>query len=100
MCGYPPVRACIPPQSATKSARDSESKGSEAGDAPAAAARTLSVGEVVGLDWRVGVALQSSACSDLSSPFVTLKLKVANSDGHVTAYPLELTVPEFNVSQR
>lgn len=57
--------------------------------------RVLSVGNVVGMDWKLGMTVESSHCTDVSAPFVMLLLKVADSNGRVTSYPMELSLPEF-----
>eukprot|EP00002_Diphylleia_rotans_P008119 TRINITY_DN1783_c0_g1_i1.p1 TRINITY_DN1783_c0_g1~~TRINITY_DN1783_c0_g1_i1.p1 ORF type:complete len:198 (+),score=40.08 TRINITY_DN1783_c0_g1_i1:50-643(+) len=62
--------------------------------------RLLSVGTLVDMQWKVGVAVQSSNCEALRSPYVSIVLKVADSDGKVHAHPFELTVPEFQAFAR
>ncbi len=49
--------------------------------AVSAVSRTLSLGRLVGLQWRVGVGVSSSLCSALAAPFVTLAFDVAVAGG-------------------
>ena len=55
----------------------------------------LSMGQLVGLEWKLGVAVASSHCDALAAPFVTLVLKVAQRGGGVVHHPMELSIPEF-----
>ena len=49
------------------------------------------------VDWRVGVALESSECKDLKEPYVTLVFKVGTDGPHseVEAQTVELSVAQF-----
>lgn len=47
------------------------------------------------LKWKLGVAIASSSCSNLSSPYVALSWKVRDSNGSSTAHTAELTYSEF-----
>ncbi|KAL6057895.1 COMM domain-containing protein 6 [Balamuthia mandrillaris] len=60
-----------------------------------AAQQILSIGQLVDLEWKLGVAATSSNCKELASPFVSLVMHVADSNSKVTAYPFELSLPEF-----
>jgi hypothetical protein len=55
----------------------------------------LSMGQLAGLSWKVGVAVSSSHCDNLAAPFVTLVLKVAQRGGEIAHHPMELSIPEF-----
>ena len=51
----------------------------------------------VDVNWRVGVALESSLCEDLKEPYVTLQFQVASSDdAPVENRTVELTIPQFH----
>merc|ERR1712216_382294 len=54
----------------------------------------LSVGHLVDIDWRFGLALQSSVCAYLKEPFVTLVLHVSNN-AKVNCHTVELSVSQF-----
>lgn len=56
-----------------------------------------SAGRVVGMDWKLGVAVASDSCTDLGSAFVRVVLRVADPGGSIKPVPLEMTVAEFNV---
>ena len=63
--------------------------------AASASWKGLSMGQFVSMDWKIGLAVSSSHCDNLNSPYVSLLLKVAHRDGHTTQHPFELSVPEF-----
>ena len=54
----------------------------------------LKVGQLVDVDWRVGVALESSQCKDLKEPYVTLVFQV-KSDASMESQTVELSVAQF-----
>ena len=62
-----------------------------------ATARTLNIGQLVSMDWKLGVAVQSSSCKALRVPYVSLVMRVADQEGNIESHPMELTVPEFQV---
>jgi hypothetical protein len=49
------------------------------------------------LKWRVGVAVSSSKCKSLSSPYVLLSFDVRELDGTVTQHSCELSYEQFQV---
>ncbi|CAH2223852.1 COMM domain-containing 6 isoform X1 [Pelobates cultripes] len=53
------------------------------------------VGQVVDLQWKIGMAVSSDSCRSLNHPYVTLVLKVADYSGQITSKVLEMTIPEF-----
>jgi hypothetical protein len=53
----------------------------------------VSVGKLVGMEWKLSIATASSSCSSLMSPYVALLLTVANADGKQKTVPLEMTLP-------
>jgi hypothetical protein len=59
------------------------------------ASQVLRLGQLVGLDWQLGVGIASSHCGKLNSPYVSLSLSVADAAGVLRVHPLEMTVPEF-----
>ena len=83
-----------------------------AGDA--SLARTLSIGKVpsppqchcsgsfhfislqlIDFQWKLGVALQSSACRSLNHSFVGVQLRTADSAGNESTHTFELSIAEF-----
>ncbi|XP_063300760.1 COMM domain-containing protein 6 [Pelobates fuscus] len=55
----------------------------------------MPVGQVVDLQWKIGMAVSSDSCRSLNHPYVTLVLKVADYSGQITSKVLEMTIPEF-----
>lgn len=55
----------------------------------------LNVGQLVGLEYKLGVAVASSSCSELLSPFVILVFQVVDMNGSITTQRVELTYSEF-----
>ncbi|KAJ8256096.1 hypothetical protein COCON_G00199600 [Conger conger] len=55
----------------------------------------LSVGQLVDVQWKLGMAISSDSCRSLNSPFVTLLLKVADSSGQISSKSFEMTIPQF-----
>ena len=63
-------------------------------------AKTFSVGQLVSVDWKIGVAMASSHCDRLATPFVRLVFDVADANGAVTARTVELTYAEFKAMKK
>lgn len=55
----------------------------------------LSIGQLVDLQWKLGMAVSSDTCRSLNSPYVTLLLKVAKPSGQIIQRCFELTIPQF-----
>jgi hypothetical protein len=53
--------------------------------------------QVVSVDWKLGAAMSSSACKSFNCPYVTLQLRVAESEGTVKQHTIEMTIPQFQV---
>ena len=53
--------------------------------------------QLVSMDWKLGVAMSSSSCRSLSSPYVTLQLRIAEAGGNIRLQTVEMTIPEFQV---
>jgi hypothetical protein len=45
--------------------------------------------------WKLGVAVASSSCSNLSSPYIALSWKIKDSNGSSSSHTAELSYPEF-----
>jgi hypothetical protein len=58
---------------------------------------TFKIGSLVDLEWRLGVAVKGSNCKNLGTPFVTVLIKVADSDKKIETHSFELTLSEFQV---
>ena len=60
--------------------------------------KVLSIGNVVGFDWKLGITVRSSASEvPVEVPFVTVILRVADCDGRVSSHTLELSIADFRV---
>ncbi|XP_028289541.1 COMM domain-containing protein 6 isoform X2 [Parambassis ranga] len=55
----------------------------------------LSVGQLVDLQWKLGMSVSSDTCRSLNSPYVSLLLKVVEPSGQISQKCLEMTVPQF-----
>ncbi len=60
--------------------------------------QVLSIGTLVGFDWKLGVAVASSQCANLNVPFVSVVVRVADINGNVISHPFEMNFTEFYVS--
>lgn len=59
---------------------------------------SLSLHQLVSMDWQLGMAMSSSSCRSLNSPYVTLQLNVADPSGSLQQRTLQMTVSEFQVT--
>ena len=60
--------------------------------------KSLALDTLVGFEWKVGVALQSSRCKDLGAPFVSVVLRLRDpSSGDVVSHGIEMSISEFQV---
>ncbi|XP_046577837.1 LOW QUALITY PROTEIN: COMM domain-containing protein 6-like [Haliotis rubra] len=55
----------------------------------------LNVGQLLDLQWRVGVAISSDDCKSLNSPHITLLLTIAETGGSITKHSVEMTLTQF-----
>ncbi|XP_051882076.1 LOW QUALITY PROTEIN: COMM domain-containing protein 6 [Pristis pectinata] len=55
----------------------------------------LTVGQLVDLQWKLGLVVSSDSCRSLNYPYVTMVLKVADPSGEVIRRSFEMTVPQF-----
>lgn len=49
------------------------------------------------MNWKLGVAMSSSSCRSLSTPYISLQLRMSESAGTTQLRSFEMTVPEFQV---
>lgn len=54
-----------------------------------------SIGQMVDMQWKLGMAVSSDTCRSLNSPYVSLLLKVADTSGEVTYKSFEMSIPQF-----
>ncbi|KAM4609278.1 COMM domain-containing protein 6 [Polymixia lowei] len=55
----------------------------------------LSIGQLVDMQWKLGMAVSSDTCRSLNSPYVSLLLKIADPSGEIYQRSFEMTVPQF-----
>ncbi|XP_041055434.1 COMM domain-containing protein 6 isoform X1 [Carcharodon carcharias] len=62
---------------------------------PGDAKHMLTVGQLVDLQWKLGMAVSSDSCRSLNHPYVTMMLKVADPTGEIISRSFEMTIPQF-----
>ncbi|KAG5833113.1 COMM domain-containing protein 6 [Anguilla anguilla] len=55
----------------------------------------ITVGQLVDLQWKLGISISSDSCRSLNSPYVTLLLKTADTSGQVSCKSFEMTISQF-----
>lgn len=55
----------------------------------------LSIGQLVDMQWKLGMAVSSDTCRSLNSPFVCLLLKIVEPSGQICQRSFEMTIPQF-----
>ncbi|XP_026151428.1 COMM domain-containing protein 6 [Mastacembelus armatus] len=55
----------------------------------------LSIGQLVDIQWKLGMAVSSDTCRSLNSPYVSLLLKIVEPSGHICQRSFEMTIPQF-----
>ncbi|XP_015243160.1 PREDICTED: COMM domain-containing protein 6 [Cyprinodon variegatus] len=55
----------------------------------------LSIGQLVDVQWKLGMAVSSDTCRSLNSPYVSLLLKIAEPSGQIQQRAFEMTIPQF-----
>lgn len=56
---------------------------------------TLSINQLVDMQWKLGMAVSSDTCRSLNSPYVSLRLKILEPSGQISYKSFEMTVPQF-----
>ncbi|TFK01643.1 COMM domain-containing protein 6 [Platysternon megacephalum] len=55
------------------------------------------VGQIIDIQWKLGMAVSSDSCRSLKYPYVTMTLKVAEPSGQIMSKSFEMTIPQFQV---
>ncbi|XP_035031301.1 COMM domain-containing protein 6 [Hippoglossus stenolepis] len=55
----------------------------------------LSIGQLVDIQWKLGMAVSSDTCRSFNSPYVCLLLKIAEPSGQICLKSFEMTIPQF-----
>lgn len=58
---------------------------------------SLPLHQLVSMDWQLGMAMSSSSCRSLNSPYLTLQLNISDPSGSLRQRTLQMTVSEFQV---
>ncbi|KAG5283182.1 hypothetical protein AALO_G00039230 [Alosa alosa] len=53
------------------------------------------IGQMVDMQWKLGMAVSSDMCRSLNSPYVSLLLKIADASGEVSYKSFEMSIPQF-----
>lgn len=54
-----------------------------------------SIGQLVDIQWKLGMAVSSDTCRSLNSSFISVLLKIADTSGEVSYKSFEMTVQQF-----
>ncbi|XP_062862021.1 COMM domain-containing protein 6 [Trichomycterus rosablanca] len=54
-----------------------------------------SIGQLVDIQWKLGMAVSSDTCRSLNSPYVSVLMKIADTSGEISYKSFEMTVPQF-----
>jgi hypothetical protein len=57
--------------------------------------KTSNFGRLRNLQWRLGVALSSSSCDNLSSPYIAISFDVVDPNGNTQTHTTEMAYPAF-----
>ncbi|KAJ8012565.1 hypothetical protein DPEC_G00044180 [Dallia pectoralis] len=55
----------------------------------------LSIGQLVDMQWKLGMALSSDTCRSLNSPYISLMLKIVDISGQISQRSFEMTIQQF-----
>ncbi|CAM4602908.1 unnamed protein product [Leuciscus chuanchicus] len=54
-----------------------------------------SIGQLVDIQWKLGMAVSSDSCRSLNSSFISVLMKIADTSGEVSYKSFEMTVQQF-----
>ncbi|XP_067266235.1 COMM domain-containing protein 6 [Chanodichthys erythropterus] len=54
-----------------------------------------SIGQLVDIQWKLGMAVSSDTCRSLNSSFISVLMKIADTSGEVSYKSFEMTVQQF-----
>lgn len=57
----------------------------------------IKIGQLISLEWKLGVAIKSKDSPELNTPFVTIFMKTADSNNIKSSHCFELNLQEFKV---
>ncbi|XP_036429342.1 COMM domain-containing protein 6 isoform X2 [Colossoma macropomum] len=53
------------------------------------------IGQLVDIQWKLGMAVSSDTCRSLNSPYISILMKIANTSGEISYKSFEMTVLQF-----
>lgn len=56
---------------------------------------SFNIGELEGIEWRLGVSVKSNKIENLNSPFVSFLVRVKDSNNQLKTHSFELSLAEF-----
>lgn len=54
-----------------------------------------SIGQLVDIQWKLGMAVSSDTCRSLNSPFISVLMKIVDTSGEMSYKSFEMTVQQF-----
>lgn len=54
-----------------------------------------SIGQLVDIQWKLGMAVSSDTCRSLNSPYISVLMKIADTSGEISYKSFEMTVLQF-----
>ncbi|KAI5621348.1 COMM domain-containing protein 6 [Silurus asotus] len=54
-----------------------------------------SIGQLVDIQWKLGMAVSSDTCRSLNSPYISVLMKIADTSGEISYKSFEMTVIQF-----
>ncbi|XP_026860982.1 COMM domain-containing protein 6 isoform X2 [Electrophorus electricus] len=54
-----------------------------------------SIGQLVDIQWKLGMAVSSDTCRSLNSPYISILMKIADASGEISYKSFEMTVLQF-----
>ncbi|EFA75501.1 COMM domain-containing protein 6 [Heterostelium album PN500] len=55
----------------------------------------FNIGRLIDFQWKLGVSVSSNKCEELNTPFISVFLKVLDTNNQTISQSFELTLPEF-----
>ncbi|KAB5576898.1 hypothetical protein PHYPO_G00203810 [Pangasianodon hypophthalmus] len=54
-----------------------------------------SIGQLVDIQWKLGIAVSSDTCRSFNSPYISVLMKIADTSGEISYKSFEMTVLQF-----
>ena len=63
-----------------------------------ASTKVFNVGQLVKLDWKLAMAVESSKTKNIETPYISVVAHVSDSTGKIVPHAFDMSFAEFNVS--